>query len=51
MATPPFSISMAANETTFLFDLGLLVYETDPRDDIEVIFDEKSVTFAKVELS
>ena len=48
-ATPPFPIRMAANETTLLFDLGLLVYEGDPKDNIVVTFDEKSVPFAKVE--
>ena len=47
----PLPISLAANETTLLFDLGLLVYEGDPRDNIVVNFDEKSVPFAKVEAS
>ena len=50
-ATRALPISMAANETTLRFDLGLLMYPGDPQDALVVNFDEKSVPFAKVDES
>ena len=50
-ATRALPISMAANETTLRFDLGLLMYPGDPQDALVVNFDDKSVPFAKVDES